>query len=508
MNNHIVLRLALITFAIVAIFGISRGATAIESQQTPRSYLPLVSNAPAAVAWDIGGNAGTNPLLNFLGTTDGKSLIIQPGSGNVGIGTTAPNQKLSVQTATGRSGVAHTDGNVIVSTSIFTNTGRIGTLTNHPLTLFTNRSPTGLTLTTNNEVVLASTVAPQGKLTIQTDRQDQSAITLFDPTEESLQIGVNSRFAFLAASQPLLFAAGNGSVLLTSDGKVGIGTDTPSARLTVRTTQDGQHGIRQTDGTVNLTTFINSGRGYLGTDSNHPLTLLSGGRTVMNLGTDGRIGIGTQPDTAAMLMAQGTDGLVGVGTTGVGVGGVATTGIGVLARTTTGPSLLLQTGSGDFAWGISSDARRFHITNDGTYVTGSDFAEALPARSIKDSYSPGDVLVLSTDAPGGVERASEPYDVRVAGVYSTRPGVLGADKDGETRVDIGDVPVALVGVVPTKVSAENGPIQVGDQLTTSATPGHAMRCADRARCLGAIIGKAMEPLKEGTGTIKVLVTLR
>ena len=68
--------------------------------------------------------------------------------------------------------------------------------------------------------------------------------------------------------------------------------------------------------------------------------------------------------------------------------------------------------------------------------------------------------------------------------------------------------MAIMGVVPTKVSAENGPIQVGDFLTTSGTPGHAMRCDDRVKCFGAILGKAMEPLAEGTGIVKVLVTLR
>ena len=135
-------------------------------------------------------------------------------------------------------------------------------------------------------------------------------------------------------------------------------------------------------------------------------------------------------------------------------------------------------------------------------------SEALPALHGKATYEPGDVLVLSSAVSGAVEKSSRPYDERVAGVYSTRPGMLGADKQGATRVDSDDLPVAIVGVVPTKVSAENGPIQVGDLLTTASTPGYAMRCADRLKCLGASLGKAMEPLAEDKRTIKVLVTLR
>ncbi len=42
-----------------------------------------------------------------------------------------------------------------------------------------------------------------------------------------------------------------------------------------------------------------------------------------------------------------------------------------------------------------------------------------------------------------------------------------------------EIPLAIVGIVPCKVSAENGPIEVGDLLVTSATPAHAMKGTDR-----------------------------
>jgi hypothetical protein len=35
-----------------------------------------------------------------------------------------------------------------------------------------------------------------------------------------------------------------------------------------------------------------------------------------------------------------------------------------------------------------------------------------------------------------------------------------------------------------------------------------MKGTDRARLLGAVVGKALEPLREGTGVIEVLVTLQ
>ena len=74
--------------------------------------------------------------------------------------------------------------------------------------------------------------------------------------------------------------------------------------------------------------------------------------------------------------------------------------------------------------------------------------------------------------------------------------------------DPGYAPVALIGRVKAKASAEAGPIRVGDLLTTSETPGCLMRCEDISRCAGAIAGKALEPLVKGQGKILVLVTLQ
>ena len=89
----------------------------------------------------------------------------------------------------------------------------------------------------------------------------------------------------------------------------------------------------------------------------------------------------------------------------------------------------------------------------------------------------------------------------VAGVISTDPAiVLPGAVDG--------VLLALVGRVPAKADAVFGAIRVGDLLTTSPTPGHVMRCTDRLQCIGAVVGKALEPLDSGAGVILILVTLQ
>ncbi len=68
--------------------------------------------------------------------------------------------------------------------------------------------------------------------------------------------------------------------------------------------------------------------------------------------------------------------------------------------------------------------------------------------------------------------------------------------------------MAMLGIVPTKVSAENGAIRPGDLLVSSATEGYAMKGTDATRMMGAVIGKAMGRLDKGTGTIEVLVSLQ
>jgi hypothetical protein len=94
----------------------------------------------------------------------------------------------------------------------------------------------------------------------------------------------------------------------------------------------------------------------------------------------------------------------------------------------------------------------------------------------------------------------------VAGIFATKPGVVGRR---ESLVkDSAEIPMAMVGIVPTKVTAENGPIHRGDLLVTSSMGGYAMKGTDRTRLVGAVIGKAMGSLDSGDGVIEVLVTLQ
>jgi len=157
-------------------------------------------------------------------------------------------------------------------------------------------------------------------------------------------------------------------------------------------------------------------------------------------------------------------------------------------------------------WGNSYDLR-FRVTYQGNVRAdgsfsggGADFAEMLPAQP---GIEAGDVLVIGSD--GLLTRCTQAFTTAVMGVYSTKPGFIGGASDEDDSN--GKIPLAIMGVVPVKASAENGAIQPGDLLVASSTPGHAMRAGENPP-IGTVIGKALAALQTGTGVIQILVTLQ
>lgn len=138
-------------------------------------------------------------------------------------------------------------------------------------------------------------------------------------------------------------------------------------------------------------------------------------------------------------------------------------------------------------------------------LVGADYAEDF-ALADPDDGEPGTVMVLEDDQ--SVRSCSRAYDRRVAGVVSGageyRPAIILDSRPGvEARA-----PLALMGKAFCKVDASYGPVQIGDLLTTSATPGHAMRVEQLADASGAVLGKALQPLAEGRGLVPFIVSLR
>jgi len=183
-------------------------------------------------------------------------------------------------------------------------------------------------------------------------------------------------------------------------------------------------------------------------------------------------------------------GVVGVNSAGgVGVYGTSDDGVGIHGK------------GGRLAAYFEGDVE---VTGD-LRLANADCAEDFDVSEVTP-VEPGTVMVLGD---GEVLLPSQAaYDQRVAGVISGagsyRPGIVLDRHDSRRR----RLPVALLGKVYCKVDAQFGAIAVGDPLTTSETPGHAMRAGDPTKAFGAVIGKALRPHTDGQGLIPILIALQ
>jgi len=182
-----------------------------------------------------------------------------------------------------------------------------------------------------------------------------------------------------------------------------------------------------------------------------------------------------------------------------------------------GKTLFADVSTGRVGIGTTSPSKELTVrgnivlqskTNGATILElgeGMDYAEGFDV-SEKDEVGPGTVLVIDENNTGKLMKSAAAYDTKVAGI------VAGAKNLGSgVRLGTGqfDQNVALAGRVYCNVDATETAVRAGDLLTTSATPGYAMKVSDHVRAQGAVLGKAMESLEQGKkGQILVLVTLQ
>ncbi|HMV49834.1 MAG TPA: hypothetical protein PLD20_07360 [Blastocatellia bacterium] len=127
-------------------------------------------------------------------------------------------------------------------------------------------------------------------------------------------------------------------------------------------------------------------------------------------------------------------------------------------------------------------------------VSGFDIAERFKPSGQMEA---GDVVVFD-ERQEKVALCNREADKRAVGIVSSEPAfILGSNAE--------EVPIALCGRVECKVNADIAPISIGDLLTTSPTPGYAQKVLDHGTAAGAIIGKALGSLSSGKEKILVFV---
>lgn len=483
------------------------------------------SAASLRSAAGVSGTGTTNQLTKWLDTngTLGDSSVYENG-GNVGIGTaSSPAGKLDVF------------GTLIAGDSTNTTPDRT-----HTPALALRSGKTASSATSLEFIGTTNGYSAPGP------SYDQGRIYgIFDGP-----FYFNARITIASPSSSGAFT----DVLSVKNGNVGIGTITPAQRLDVS-------GNINASGAVAAASFVGSGASLTGLSASN----LSTGTIANNLTS------ATSANTASAIVSRDGSGNFTAGTITAsafsgggalltGVNAAQLNGVTTYARTDLGNTLSgtqaingavsvrngtfeqlsvdqsgnltmlgsLSAGTGNFVTASGNDLLVGQATNgstisnvfrvdstgkgyfnSGTQTGGADFAESFAVLGDHRNYEPGDVMVIDPSGKRRMALSTTPYSTLVSGIYSTKPGVLATPYDIDHNGNVAkEVPLAMVGVVPCKVSAENGAIVVGDLLVTSSVPGHAMRGTNRERMLGAVVGKALEPLASGTGVIQVLVTLQ
>jgi hypothetical protein len=426
-------------------------------------------------SWDLNGNSGTNPATNFLGTTDGQPLVIKTmlkgtvpqeslridSQGNVGIGTAtaSPAEKLEV------------NGNVLVAGGIGIGIGDHRDIGQH-----------------NNKLLV------DGNL-----HMDGNPIYLrqgfADQYHGLAWYGGGKKFADADLDGPVLFGWRGGVLGATIGGQ---------QKIALQWNGDGKgnvviNGVLDCGGPIHINADPGSGGALVLND--HDILLRKS--------DDQNHGIGFYGDSGNFAGSKQFAGNSINGPVLYGFHG------GALGTMDGGQKIALQW-NGDGKGNVvinglldCNDAVRIHsdlhINNGGDiYLDAADVAEDFDI--VEQTVAPGTVMVLNEE--GKLRESTEAYDTRVVGIVSGageyKPGIVLDKKGAESNRKS----IALTGKVYCKVDADHAPINVGDLLTTSPTPGHAMKVSDSSRALGAVLGKALRPLASGQGLIPILVALQ
>ncbi len=472
-----------------------------------------------ASPWLLTGNAGTNPGTNFVGTIDNQPLVLKSGNGKVGIGTETPTASLDVG-----SGLLHLGGTTTPTTAtqgaylgwnaLTGGTGETDFINNQGLGAggfaFMNTPASGsprstLMVITGSGDVGIGTTTPNRALHMAAGKvlRVEGGVNASDSVDY-FSFGGNGGFGIDAPGVP------DGRFVVQNSGNVGIGTPNPTSTL-------------QVNGSVAVT-----GAGFLTINGeyNNPR-----GTTNFNYS----VGIGVGAPSWVLGVSVPAASALGpvIALTNPGGGQNAACAIDFYTHDpgegagpdhiTSPTSEIKALDDGNFGNHIvflsnqpgaanNPFIERMRITSTGNLMvpgdvvlTGADCAEQFDV-SCSEPPQPGTVVVI--DEGGGLRESRDAYDKKVAGVVSGagdyRHAIL-LDRRIESEQRVA---VALVGKVYCKVDAEYSSIEVGDLLTTSATPGHAMKVAEPLKAFGSVIGKALRPLKAGQGLIPILIALQ
>ncbi len=489
------------------------------------------------------GGAGAVQLWNFanapmlFATNNAEQMRITP-TGFVGIGTNAPDVKLQVHHSSANTNLANlgladlvlglrntsaTNGNVsVISFQDAAGYGNVNITalqkdqTNHAadLLFFTRANTTTfgerMRITSTGDVGVG-TSTPGTKLHVVGGIYSSTGIDATNNTGFRLVVSgpgdsrstwtydggtTTARLTSLTNVRTSLGSNGvNDRLFLDLSGNVGVGTTTPGYKLDV------QGGSINTSQNLCINGDCKSAWSQIASQ-------WANGASSINYG-GGSVGIGITSPLYKLDVNGGTNGFRAKSSSVLSTDTIAT------FENNSAIQMIVRA-NGNVGIGNTSPTEKLHVTGNIKVSGNIDVGGNINAKyqdlaewvESSQELPAGTVVVLDSSKSNQVVASTQSYDSRVAGVISPQPGIALGER-GEGRVL-----VATTGRVRVKVDATNGPIQIGDLLVTSDKTGFAMKSVPvefggrRMHLPGTLIGKALEPLAQGTGEILVLLSLQ
>lgn len=336
--------------------GTSSPADKLSVQTSTNNYGISHTDGTNTISTYLGLGAGwlgtktAAPLYFYTNGSSNPQMVLNT-VGNVGIGTTSPNSRLTVQTAANNLGITHANGTVTLGTHSTTTNASIGTTTNHPLNLFTNNNTASpaFSLLTNGNVGIGNN-APTSPLTFGSDLGPKISFTgESSGTDNGIGIvsGGDLQFYTSAASRKFLFGVGSNTsftkgIEINPSGFLGVnlGSISPSGRVDMGSTDGNNLVLRNLNSLVssnNNNMYFKNGNYWTGrisamgtstTEANLSFftgasTSFSGLTEKMTITNSGNVGIGNNsPDKAGLVVNKivgNVPAIFGDNTSGVGI---------------------------------------------------------------------------------------------------------------------------------------------------------------------------------------------
>jgi hypothetical protein len=452
--------------------------------------------------------------FGFAGYTE--SGLVVKSNGNVGIGTTSPTSLLHVGAGSPPASLSGINvamngnsyvlaSNNTISTFMGADTsgyGMMGTLTNHDLVLRSNNNDRLRITTTGNSTVLigtaSSTYATANRGTVEINGTSHSILGLkIGDTPYGYLYTDTTLYLTNPSNNPIAFQTGTSpttKMILTSGGNVGIGTSSPTGKLSIY-----QNGAAQWQ--LYLQTSQSSEkRNSIGFFDNAGVNVAA---ILTDIDNNGTADFGISVPNGSPRLVIKSNGNVGIGTTAPGAkldvqGAVVATG-GILGQATSYSSTIN-------IWGISND---YPATSYGiTYVEGSPDEIRIQGGGVVNhrfGMDSGTSYLAINSGNIGIGTTTASYKLDVSGTIRATGDVI-AYSDARVKTNITTVENALEkvkslrGVNYTRKDDESNTLKVGviAQEVLSVLPEVVQQddSGNYSVAYGNMVGVLIEAIKE------------